>query len=169
MNYRNLLIASLITGTVASCSMNPKNDTSSAVPDISDSNRADLIEINASLKPPAASTDFRPASVTKPQTNITRRRVEFTIGDEGPISESQPVSASRSDTGFSGATSGPTKLAPSYPQRPVPAYGMTRQTVVATHGQPANRLAGTAGSEVWDYGTFRVFFQNDNVAFTKVW
>lgn len=166
MNYRNLLIASLVSGVVASCSLNPKDETSSVVPDISETDRSDLIEVNASLRPPAPSTGFRPAPVAELKPVITHRRVEFTIGDEGPASSSRTQARFVAEPDYS---SGPMKLAPSYPERPVPARGMSRDMVVADLGQPANRLAGTASSEVWDYGTFRVFFHQDQVAFTKVW
>ncbi|OED40002.1 hypothetical protein AB833_12470 [Chromatiales bacterium (ex Bugula neritina AB1)] len=60
-------------------------------------------------------------------------------------------------------------LAPSYPERPVPLRGEDRETVLQTVGQPAARQAGIGDTEVWDYGTFRVFFRGDKVAFTRVW
>lgn len=163
MNYRNLLITCVVTGIVASCSLNPKDDSSPALPDITQTDRADLIEVNASLKPPEPSASFRPAAVTETQPVVTRRRIEFTIGDEGSAEATRPIAD------YSDNTGGPLKLAPSYPERPVPTRGMSRDMVVADLGQPAKRLAGNAGSEVWDYGTFRVFFHGEQVAFTKVW
>lgn len=60
-------------------------------------------------------------------------------------------------------------LAPSYPERPVPRQGSDRKAVVEALGEPARRLSGTGNSEVWDYGTFRVFFKGETVAFTRVW
>ncbi len=60
-------------------------------------------------------------------------------------------------------------LAPSYPERPVPRIGADRKSVVEALGEPARRIAGSGDAEVWDYGTFRVFFKGDNVAFTRVW
>lgn len=165
MNYRTLLITCLAAGIVASCSQSPKKEFSPAVPDISKTDRSNLIEVNASIQPPAPSAGFRPAPVTAPEPVVTRRRVEFTIGDEGPA----PAPATRSTANYSENSDGPLKLAPSYEDRPVPTRGMSRDMVVADLGQPANRLAGSAGSEVWDYGTLRVFFHNEAVAFTKVW
>ncbi len=60
-------------------------------------------------------------------------------------------------------------LAPSYPDRPIPQRGEDRQQVLDTVGKPAAKQAGIGDSEVWDYGTFRVFFKGDTVAFTRVW
>lgn len=76
--------------------------------------------------------------------------------------------------GSSGAmalpTDGSVRLAPSYPERPVPQIGDSSQLVLSYYGSPAKKIAGNnQGTEVWDYGTFRLFMHNDKVAFSRVW
>jgi hypothetical protein len=65
-------------------------------------------------------------------------------------------------------TDGSVRLAPSYPERPVPQIGDSREYVLNYYGEPARTLYSN-DAEVWDYGTFRVFLQNDKVAFSRVW
>lgn len=67
-------------------------------------------------------------------------------------------------------TDGSVRLAPSYPERPVPQIGDSSQHVLGYYGAPAKKIRSkNAGAEVWDYGTFRVFMQDDKVAFSRVW
>jgi len=66
-------------------------------------------------------------------------------------------------------TPGSVNLAPSYSERWVPATGASRQTVLEKAGTPTRKQFGTNNAEVWDYGTFRVFFYGEKVAFTRVW
>lgn len=62
------------------------------------------------------------------------------------------------------------RLAPHYPERPVPPRGTHRSVVLEMFGSPAITLTDAGnGSDVWDYGTFRVFFVNDEVKFARVW
>lgn len=65
---------------------------------------------------------------------------------------------------------GSVRLAPSYPERPVPQIGDSSQLVLNYYGSPAKKINGNnAGVEVWDYGTFRLLMQDDKVAFSRVW
>lgn len=67
-------------------------------------------------------------------------------------------------------TDGSVRLAPSYPGRPVPQIGDSSQHVLNYFGAPAKKMSGANdGTEVWDYGTFRLLIQNDKVAFSRVW
>ena len=67
-------------------------------------------------------------------------------------------------------TDGSVRLAPSYPERPVPQIGDSSQHVLGYYGAPAKKISSrNAGAEVWDYGTFRVFMQDNKVAFSRVW
>jgi len=67
-------------------------------------------------------------------------------------------------------TDGSVKLAPSYPERPVPQIGDSSQLVLSYYGAPATKISSdNEGAEVWDYGTFRLFIHNDKVAFSRVW
>jgi hypothetical protein len=62
------------------------------------------------------------------------------------------------------------RMAPSYPERPVPPRGTHRTVVLEMFGHPAIALTDAdTGSDVWDYGTFRVFFVDDEVEFARVW
>ena len=62
------------------------------------------------------------------------------------------------------------RMAPSYPERPVPPRGTHRSVVLEMFGSPAITLTDAEnGSDVWDYGTFRVFFVDDEVEFARVW
>jgi len=62
------------------------------------------------------------------------------------------------------------RLAPTYPERPVPQVGDSTQHVLSFYGAPAKKISSkNAGAEVWDYGTFRLFMQDDKVAFSRVW
>ncbi|MEM7260308.1 MAG: hypothetical protein AAF404_23290, partial [Pseudomonadota bacterium] len=93
----------------------------------------------------------------------------FEFGNDASLDES-PV-AQRSAIQVApriGTHNGQTRFAPTYPDRPVPERGMVKTDVLAAVGEPANRMTGN-GSEVWDYGTYRVFFSADEVAFTSVW
>ncbi len=62
------------------------------------------------------------------------------------------------------------RMAPSYPERPVPPRGTHRSVVLEMFGHPAVALTDADnGSDVWDYGTFRIFFVDDEVEFARVW
>lgn len=65
---------------------------------------------------------------------------------------------------------GSVRLAPSYPERPVPQVGDSSQFVLSYYGTPAKKITtNNAGAEMWDYGTFRLFMQDNQVAFSRVW
>jgi len=67
-------------------------------------------------------------------------------------------------------TDGSVRLAPTYPERPVPQIGDSSQRVLSYYGEPAKKInSASSGAEVWDYGTFRLFMHNDRVAFSRVW
>jgi len=62
------------------------------------------------------------------------------------------------------------RLAPSHAERPVPPRGTHRSVVLQMFGNPAIKLKDASrGSDVWDYGTFRVFFVDDEVQFARPW
>ena len=66
-------------------------------------------------------------------------------------------------------TDGSVRLAPSYPERPVPQVGDSSRDVLSFYGAPAKKISSNNGAEVWDYGTFRLFMQDDKVVFSRVW
>ncbi len=167
MNYRRLIAASLLTGLCASCSL---FQTDEPAIDALETDATDRVEVAATSKVLAPTRSISPSINLRPTIGetesdaplVTARRVEFVIGDEGAI-------ASNRSTENHAPDSGPIAQAPHYPERPVPARGAFKATVASDHGQPANKISGQSGSEVWDYGTFRVFFHNEQVAFTKPW
>jgi len=66
-------------------------------------------------------------------------------------------------------TDGSVRLAPSYPERPVPQVGDSSQQVLGFYGSPSRKIDSNNGTEVWDYGTFRLFMRDNKVAFSRVW
>jgi len=67
-------------------------------------------------------------------------------------------------------TDGSVRLAPSYPERPVPQVGDSTEYVLSFYGAPAKKISSkNDGAEVWDYGTFRLFMHDNKVAFSRVW
>ncbi len=161
MNYRHMVLASLIASVTAGCSLFQKDQPNDAADQvIPETTRVDLIELKASSRAqvPAAHLSNETASQAP---LITRKRVEFLIGGQDINKESAGS--------ITTAASGPVNRAPSYPGRPVPSHGASKELVLSELGQPPHKIPGKGGSEVWDYGTFRVFFQYEKVAFTKVW
>ncbi len=62
------------------------------------------------------------------------------------------------------------QMAPSNTERAVPPRGTHRSVVLEMFGNPAIVLTDAENtSDIWDYGTFRVFFVNDEVEFARVW
>ena len=174
MNYRRLIAASLLTGLCASCSL---FQTDEPAIDALETDATDRVEVAATSKVLAPTRSISPSINLKPQPHlgetasdtqlVTTRRVEFVIGDEGAVAKQ--AAASNRPIENHAADSGPIARAPHYPERPVPARGAFKTAVASDHGQPANKISGQSGSEIWDYGTFRVFFHNEQVAFTKPW
>lgn len=163
MNYQKPILAGLFAGLIASCSLLPK-DQQTATVDVAAQNvtldRLDLVEVTASssMQAPAARM-LRTEKIVSTPGNVPRKRVELVFDYPDATKSSTAVSLD----------SGPTNLAPSYSERPIPEHGASKADVLADLGQPPLRIPGSAGAEVWDYGTFRVFFQNEAVAFTRVW
>lgn len=174
MNYRNIMAVSLLTGLCASCSLFQADEP---VTTEFENDATDRVEVAATAKMFAPTRSISPSINLAPQPTlgsdtakppvVTKRRVEFVIGDEGAVT--QMATASNSSSRQYTPDTGPIALAPSYPERPVPARGAFKSVVASDLGQPAKKISGQSGSEIWDYGTFRVFFQHEQVAFTKVW
>lgn len=57
----------------------------------------------------------------------------------------------------------------SYGAANLPSIGQTDSTVLTQFGEPAQRLRGANGVDMWDYGNFRVVFRNDTVTFAAMW
>ncbi len=151
---------------------------------------APLVEVNASADQPgwdpllanegaddAQQPAHRPIMLPRLNYETVTRTETFEIGNdvttrEGilPIASTPPAqtAAVATVTSYSPEFSADPRFAPTYPDRPVPSRGMTQSEVLAVAGEPANKMAGI-GSQVWDYGTYRVFFSQDEVAFTRVW
>lgn len=171
MNYRHMVAVSLFACIAAGCSLTPKDQAAEGADQTSpDHANTELMEVPASSKPPleAEETLIVLNQPGKDAASVkTPKRVEFVFSsdDKSLIDSHSTTVVNASYT----PESGPVSYAPSYSERPVPARGETQETVVAELGQPPHRLPGNAGNEVWDYGTFRVFFQNEKVAFTRVW
>lgn len=171
MANRILLTAAITTALIAGCSQTtekPQLDTGVVLPEINQpvmtsQEDTDLLEVSASANA-ATTPTYRPIKLPPVQPN--RRQVSFAIGNDVTTEEAAPASGNYRNGVISGTAN---NLAPTYPDRPIPGKGTTRQEVLATIGSPPSKLPGTAGSEVWDYGTFRVFFKQDIVAFTSVW
>lgn len=131
-----------------------------------------VVELNASTKPPGVE-DQRPIKLPLMATTATENPVvtqeSFEFGNDAPLAEGSVTApaTTRVTRAFTTASGSP-RFAPTYPDRPIPSRGMMMDDVLASVGEPANRMTGN-GSEVWDYGTYRVFFSADEVAFTSVW
>lgn len=174
MNYRNIIAAGLLTGLSAGCSIFQAEEP--AIAEL-ENDATDRVEVAATSKLFAPTRSISPSIELAPKPTfgdapavapvVTKRRVEFVIGDEGAVT--QMATASNNSARQFTPDTGPIALAPSYPERPVPTRGAFKSVVASDLGQPAHKIAGQAGSEIWDYGTFRVFFQHEKVAFTKVW
>ncbi len=168
MAPRILLIAGITSAMLAGCSQTaekPELFTSKEIPEVIKTQELasaddDLLEVSASANV-ETSPQFRPIKL--PPVKPQRKQLTFAIGNDVTTDEAQATSQLAYVNGQ------PNTLAPTYPGRPVPTKGTSKQEVLASIGAPPSKLPGTAGSEVWDYGTFRVFFKNDKVAFTNVW
>lgn len=169
-----MVVAGVMAFLLMGCSQ--KSDTSAVdanaglvevtQPDTAKPDSNTLIELSASTKPLQVA-DHRPLKIPEITYQLDTSSQTFEIGNDAPLDESsgtrsvalryRPVNVS-----------GPARFAPTYPERPVPQRGMKKQEVLAAVGTPANQMAGS-GTEIWDYGTYRVFFSDDVVAFTRVW
>ena len=169
MAPRILLIAGITSAILAGCSQTaekPELFTSNDIPEIIEKQAlvtpdADLLEVSASANV-ETSPQYRPIKL--PPVKPQRKQLTFAIGND--VTTAEGSANSQSNYYVAGQAN---KLAPTYPGRPVPTKGTSKQEVLASIGAPPSKLPGTAGAEVWDYGTFRVFFKNDKVAFTNVW
>ena len=166
MANRILLIAGITSALVAGCSQTTEKPLFTKEVTMPELNQPVLAPEPTALREVSASAsadttpDYRP--ITLPAVKPQRREVFFAIGNDVSLDENV---AARSD--YINGTA--VDLAPTYPDRPVPVRGTSKQEVLATIGSPPSKLPGTSGDEVWDYGTFRVFFNQEVVAFTRVW
>lgn len=174
MHQGKAVVAVVVVGLITGCSQ--KTDTNDAyitneavaatqaLDSATDDAASPVVEINASAKLQQVA-DHRPIKL--PEIEYRQTTQSFEIGNDAPLGEtsgSQHVSLRYEPV----TESGPTRFAPTYPDRPVPQRGMKKQEVLAAVGSPANQMTGN-GSEIWDYGTYRVFFSGDVVSFTRVW
>ena len=166
MANRILLIAGITSALVAGCSQTtekPLFTKDAPMPELNEpvltAEPADMLEVSASANADTT-PEYRPIKL--PAVKPQRREVSFAIGNDVTTDET----VARRGAYISGTATNP---APTYPDRPVPVKGTSKQEVLATIGTPPSKLPGTSGSEAWDYGTFRVFFKHDVVAFTSVW
>jgi len=79
---------------------------------------------------------------------------------------SAPVSANTADASTPNATLFP---AHDYSTFSLPAIGETASQVNRLYGEPASRQQGSNGVDMWDYGSFRVIFTDNEVSYAAMW
>ncbi len=50
----------------------------------------------------------------------------------------------------------------------LPAVGVSKSDLTRIYGKPLRQLSGFDGSDIWDYGSFRVFLKDDSVTFAAM-
>jgi hypothetical protein len=161
MSRVKLLLPGIALAVAIGCSH--KTDTGDASPQAALDEPRPAVEVAASNKPLGVS-DSRPLQLPALNFEPTVTSESFTFGNDAPLDTLSDATGATSYV----RGSKPNRLAPTYPDRPIPARGMNMQQVLAAVGEPATRMTGSK-SEVWDYGTYRVMFTDDKVAFTQVW